>query len=257
MRVTHSRARSLDGRHRIAKASIRDSAPATPKGRRRGPSVPGGSGNCSEALGERVAPRQPSVGAWDLPTPRASELLSKHVRVGLRRPRRDTETVSDFLVRAAGGDQLDHLALPIGDDRRALMQNSDHDPTLTLASPPAYWPDGVFLRLRLPEYSIKLDSCPGSSPRRATMSSGLQATRIPCPIASSRSGSTSSPTSVLPCSAWPSTDLGSQNGVRHRFWSTGLCVKSGTSSPQVSRAAESAALPGVTPRPPSSFAEGI
>jgi hypothetical protein len=34
--------------------------------------------------------------------------------------------VSRFLVRAAGGDQLDHLALPIGDDRRALMQNSDH-----------------------------------------------------------------------------------------------------------------------------------
>jgi hypothetical protein len=33
----------------------------------------------------------------------------------------------DHIVRASGGDQFDHLKLPIGDDGRPLVQDCDHD----------------------------------------------------------------------------------------------------------------------------------
>jgi hypothetical protein len=46
--------------------------------------------------------------------------------VGLGRSRRDAETVGDLLIGTSGGDQLDHLALPIRNDRPALVQYSDH-----------------------------------------------------------------------------------------------------------------------------------
>jgi hypothetical protein len=41
--------------------------------------------------------------------------------VGLGRSRRDAETAGDLFVGTSGGDQLDHLALPIRDDRLTLM----------------------------------------------------------------------------------------------------------------------------------------
>src|SRR5436190_19917339 len=99
-----------------------DTAPATPKGRRRGPSVPGGGWSRSEAFRQWVAAGQRAIGTRDLPAPGAAELLAEHVRVSLRRPRRDAETACDLVVRATVSDQLDHLTLPIRDDRRALMQ---------------------------------------------------------------------------------------------------------------------------------------
>src|SRR5262245_17756786 len=103
-----------------------DAAPATPKSRRRGPSVPGVGGSGSEAFWEGVLSGQRSVRARDLPAAGAAELLAEHVRMSLRRPRRDAEPASDLLVRAPIGDQLDHLALPFRDDRRALVQHFDH-----------------------------------------------------------------------------------------------------------------------------------
>jgi hypothetical protein len=46
--------------------------------------------------------------------------------VSLRGPRRDAEAPRDLVVRASGGDQLDHLKLPIRDHRRPLVQDCDH-----------------------------------------------------------------------------------------------------------------------------------
>lgn len=46
--------------------------------------------------------------------------------MSFRRARRDAEATRDFLVRVAGGDELDHLTLPIGDHGRPLMQDCDH-----------------------------------------------------------------------------------------------------------------------------------
>jgi hypothetical protein len=41
--------------------------------------------------------------------------------VGLGRSRRDAETAGYLLIGTSGGDQLDHLALPIRNDRLALV----------------------------------------------------------------------------------------------------------------------------------------
>ena len=98
-----------------------DAAPAAARPQARVSLVPRGGGICLEALGEGVATGQRSVRARDLATPSATELLPKDIRVGLRRARRDAETVSDLFVGTPGGDQLDHLTLPIRDDRRPLM----------------------------------------------------------------------------------------------------------------------------------------
>src|SRR5207344_509327 len=99
-------------------------------------SVPGRGRSRAEALGEGVATGQRAIRARDLTASRAAELLPEHVRVGLRRPRRDAETACDLIVRAAGGDQLDHLTLPIRDDRRALVQQFDHGGDATNGSAP-------------------------------------------------------------------------------------------------------------------------
>ena len=50
----------------------------------------------------------------DLPPPRHPELLAKDIAMRLRSSRRDAEPLSDLFVRAAQRDQLDHLALPLG-----------------------------------------------------------------------------------------------------------------------------------------------
>ena len=73
--------------------------------------------------------------------------------MGLRGSRRDAEPSCDLVVRVSGGDQLDHLKLPIRDCRRPLMQDCDHAATLTTRVARAYWPDGVSCDLRLRAYA--------------------------------------------------------------------------------------------------------
>jgi hypothetical protein len=46
--------------------------------------------------------------------------------VSLCGPRRDAEAPRYLIIRASGGDQLDHLKLPIRDHRRPLVQDCDH-----------------------------------------------------------------------------------------------------------------------------------
>ena len=53
-------------------------------------------------------------GGRDLPPARYAKFLAKDVAMRLRSPRRDAEPLSDLFVRAAQRDQLDHLALPLG-----------------------------------------------------------------------------------------------------------------------------------------------
>src|SRR5919201_611993 len=100
----------------------KEAASATHRGRRRGLSVPGDGGSVSEALWEGVFAGERAVRARDLPAPGAPELLAEHIRVSLRRSRRNAEAAGDFVVRASVSDQLDHLTLPSCDDRRALVQ---------------------------------------------------------------------------------------------------------------------------------------
>lgn len=137
--------------------------PRCPKGLRacdpvgpqaRVPSVPRRRVSRSEALCEGIAPGDGSIRAWNLPTSRATELLPEHIRVCLRGSRRDAEPLCDLVVRASGGDQLDHLKLPIGDDGRSLMQDCDHGDEansaierrlLTLRRVFPYTPEGVGL----------------------------------------------------------------------------------------------------------------
>jgi len=72
-------------------------------------------------LGEGIAASERPIRARDLATPCATELLPEYVRVRLGRSRRDAETAGDLFVGTPGGNQLDHLALPIRDDRLTLM----------------------------------------------------------------------------------------------------------------------------------------
>jgi hypothetical protein len=133
--------------------SQKDAAPATRRSQARVPSVPRSGWSCSEALGEGIAAGERAVRARDLPTPRATELLPEHVRVGLGGSRRDAEPSCDLLVRVSGGDELDHLELPIRDRRRSLVQHCDHAATLPTRFVRAYWPDGVSCDLRLRAYA--------------------------------------------------------------------------------------------------------
>ena len=73
--------------------------------------------------------------------------------MGLGGSRRDAEPSCDLLVRVSGGDQLDHLKLPIRDCRRPLMQDCDHGATLSTRFRHDYWPDGVSWTLRLRAYT--------------------------------------------------------------------------------------------------------
>src|ERR687887_2042592 len=86
------------------------------------PSVPEAGRSRLEAWGEGVLSSERAVCNWDLPPPRAPELLPKHVAVRFGCARRDTEPLTDFLVGAAGCDQLDDLALAIGDRRLRLAK---------------------------------------------------------------------------------------------------------------------------------------
>src|SRR5215470_7853411 len=63
------------------------------------------------ATGEWVVSGQRPVRDRDLPPPCHAQLLAQDVRVRLGRTGRDAEQLADFLVGAAGRDQLDDLSL--------------------------------------------------------------------------------------------------------------------------------------------------
>src|SRR6476619_5216209 len=81
--------------------------------------------NCPGDL-QRVLARQPTERSGDLPAPWHSELLPKRIGVRLGRPRGDLEALSDLLVGAAGGDESDDLALPLGDPGRRDHESRVH-----------------------------------------------------------------------------------------------------------------------------------
>src|SRR3954451_22368718 len=68
-----------------------------------------------EACRERVLAGQCPVRHRDLAPPGYAELLPQDVGVGLGRARGDAKALTDFFVRATCRDQLDDLALPLGD----------------------------------------------------------------------------------------------------------------------------------------------
>jgi len=47
--------------------------------------------------------------------------------MSFRRSRGDAESLSHFIVRAPGGDELDDLPLPLGDVRKRLSQCVVHE----------------------------------------------------------------------------------------------------------------------------------
>ncbi len=73
-----------------------------------------------ELTREGVFARERPEGGWNLAPPRHAELLTEDVGMRFRRSRRDAEPVADLLVRAAAGDQLHDLQLPIGESERPL-----------------------------------------------------------------------------------------------------------------------------------------
>src|SRR5881397_2647471 len=90
------------------------------------PSVPGCGGSRSEASRERVVAGEEPIGDGNLTPSGDPELLPKDVAMRLRRSRRDAESLADLVVREAGCDQLDNLALPVGDLQRPLVQYLCH-----------------------------------------------------------------------------------------------------------------------------------
>ena len=90
------------------------------------PSVPGCGGSGSEASCERVVAGQEPIRDGDLTPSGHAELLPEHVAMRLRRPRRDAQPLPDLVVRETLCDQLDDLALPIGDLHLPLVQYLCH-----------------------------------------------------------------------------------------------------------------------------------
>ena len=90
------------------------------------PSVPGCGGSGSEASRERVVAGEQPIGDGNLTPARHAELLPEDVAVRLRRPRRDAQPLADLVVRETLCDQLDDLALPLGDLQLPLVQYLCH-----------------------------------------------------------------------------------------------------------------------------------
>src|SRR6202007_2274699 len=95
-----------------------------------------------------------AVCARDLTASGAAELLPEDVGMRLGGSRRDAEPECNLVVRAPGGDQLDHLKLAIRDYGRSLMQDCDHVATVTTRVPAAKWPPGVTSTVPLGEYQL-------------------------------------------------------------------------------------------------------
>ena len=68
-------------------------------------------------LRQGVFAREEAIGERDLPPALDAELLAEHVAVRLRGSRRDAERVAELVIGQPLGDQLDHLSLPVGDQR--------------------------------------------------------------------------------------------------------------------------------------------
>jgi len=62
----------------------------------------------------------------NLPPPRDAELLPQDVTMGLRRPWRDAEPLSNLFVGATGRDQLYDLLLSQSQNGRALLHRRRH-----------------------------------------------------------------------------------------------------------------------------------
>jgi hypothetical protein len=86
------------------------------------PSAPAIGRSRLEASRERVVAGYGSVRHGDLPAACDSELLAQDIRMGLCRSRGDAKTLADLVVRAPGGDELDDLALPLGDRGEGVPQ---------------------------------------------------------------------------------------------------------------------------------------
>jgi hypothetical protein len=83
-------------------------------------------------LCERVVAGQASIRDWKLPATTHAELLTKYIAMRLHRSGGDAEPLSDLVIRATGGDEDDHLALPVSDRRTPLSRCVRHGTTLRL-----------------------------------------------------------------------------------------------------------------------------
>jgi hypothetical protein len=92
------------------------------------PSVPASGGSGGEASRERVVAGQFSIRERDLSPPRDTELLAQDIAMRLRRPWRDAQPLSNFLIGAACRDQLDDLLLSRSQNGRARLQHRRHSP---------------------------------------------------------------------------------------------------------------------------------
>src|SRR5581483_12074929 len=78
------------------------------------PSAPGAGQGRRKLTRERVLARERLERGGNLLPPRYAELLTQNVAVRLRRPRRDTESLAELVVRAPACDQRDDLELALG-----------------------------------------------------------------------------------------------------------------------------------------------
>src|SRR3989442_9643705 len=108
------------------------------------PSAPAIGRSRLEASRERVVAGYRPVRHWDLPASRHTELLAQDVRMCLRRSRGNAKALADLVVRAPGGDELDDLALPLGDRGERVPQCVVHRSKLNGQAPGDHWPKGVF-----------------------------------------------------------------------------------------------------------------
>src|SRR5262249_53240065 len=101
----------------LTRSLVRERGPrARGRARARGsPSAPGAGQSRRELPGEGVLSGERLERGRDLPPPRHAELLTQDVAVRLRRPRRDSETLSGLFVRAPARDQRNDLELALGE----------------------------------------------------------------------------------------------------------------------------------------------
>jgi hypothetical protein len=91
------------------------------------PSAPVVDRSRLQASRERVIARECPVRHRNLASPGHTQLLPEDIRMGLRRSRRDAEALAYLLVGAPRGDELDDLALPLGDRGERVSQCVVHD----------------------------------------------------------------------------------------------------------------------------------
>ena len=92
---------------------------------------------------ERVFAGQAPVGDRKLSPATYAELLPKHVAMRLDRPGGDAEPLRNLVVRAAGGDENDHVTLPFGNRRIPLDCRFQPWPRLRRDALPHHCPSDV------------------------------------------------------------------------------------------------------------------